>query len=350
MKKPATSLFLIALFLTACGGSKDNTNLDRGPILKNIAYNLAIPAYENSLQAFQNLDSALNILETDNSEKNLLSTQSHWKEASINWAKTAPYNFGPIDDLLVENNFHYFPSDTAKLHSALQNFNSDENFINELGSDSRGLGALEFLLFSQKMTLNKSNIAFAKMISHNLVKLNKEILTQWKSEYAESFTASTGSTINSSITRLTNQWIEVTETIKNDKFGLPTGNMTGSEKDTLALQAPFSQVSSAIIEANLAALEISFNGGKEKGMDDYLNALDIKDDENKLLSDKINAQIKLIIELLDTDNQSLTKLIKNDSDKLDRIYLEVLNLSILLKTDMMGQLGLITTFSDSDGD
>ena len=85
-------------------------------------------------------------------------------------------------------------------------------------------------------------------------------------------------------------------------------------------------------------------------MDDYLNALDIKDDENKLLSDKINAQIKLIIELLDTDNQSLTKLIKNDSDKLDRIYLEVLNLSILLKTDMMGQLGLITTFSDSDGD
>ena len=231
---------------------------------------------------------------------------------------------------MVENNFHYFPSDTAKLHSALQNFNSDENFINELGSDSRGLGALEFLLFSQKMTLNKSNIAFAKMISHNLVKLNKEILTQWKSEYAESFTASTGSTINSSITRLT--------------------NMTGSEKDTLALQAPFSQVSSAIIEANLAALEISFNGGKEKGMDDYLNALDIKDDENKLLSDKINAQIKLIIELLDTDNQSLTKLIKNDSDKLDRIYLEVLNLSILLKTDMMGQLGLITTFSDSDGD
>ena len=77
MKKPATSLFLIALFLTACGGSKDNTNLDRGPILKNIAYNLAIPAYENSLQAFQNLDSALNILETDNSEKNLLSTKSH---------------------------------------------------------------------------------------------------------------------------------------------------------------------------------------------------------------------------------------------------------------------------------
>lgn len=350
MKNLATISLLMMLFLSACSGNEKETDLDKSPILENIAYNLAIPAYENSLQAFQNLDSGLNLLQEKNIEENLITAQALWRKASINWAKTAPYNFGPIDELLIENNFHYFPTDTAKLHSALQNFNGDENYINELGSDSRGLGALEFLLFSENLTLNPSNIAFAKMISHNLVKLNQEILTQWKSDYAKSFVVNTGSTINSSITILTNQWIEVAENIKNNKIGIPAGKVKGNEKDVSALQAPYSQTSSIIIEANLSALQNSFNGREEKGVDDYLNALAINDNENKPLSDKINSQFEQLIQLLDKDNQNLIDLINKDEEKLDHIYLEALNLTILLKTDMMGQLGLVTTFSDSDGD
>ena len=81
-----------------------------------------------------------------------------------------------------------------------------------------------------------------------------------------------------------------------------------------------------------------------------LNALDIKDNEGKLLSHKINAQFDLLLELTDDEKHKLIDLIQEDPEKLDQIYLQIINLSILFKTDLMSQLGLITTFSDSDGD
>lgn len=342
-------VLLCLLFFSACNNSEKNTDFDKGPMLENLAFNLAIPAYEHSLHSFHSLDSSLQILKKNHTEENLIRAQEFWKKASIGWAKTSPYNFGPIDDLLIENNFHYFPIDSTKLKSALENFNGDDDFINKLGSNSRGLGALEFLLFSESITLDENNIAFAEILSHNLVKLNQEILDQWKSDYAKTFASSTGSNINASITILSNQWIELAEKIKNDKIGVPAGKMAGEEHNIYAVQAPYSQISLALIKANLEALQQSINGKEGKGVDDYLNSLDIKDSEGKLLSSKINAQFDLIISLIE-EKQSLKDLIKEDSESLNETYLQVLNLTILLKTDMMSQLGLITTFSDSDGD
>jgi len=350
MRNFKTLAFFSLIILSACTNSEKNTGFDKGPMLENIAFNQAIPAYENSLEAFKKLDSTLNSIDDAPVGKNLKDIQKLWVKASINWAKTAPYHFGPIDELLLENNFHYFPVDTSKLKSALLKFNGSENFINEMGSNSRGLGALEFLFFSEELMAHPKYMAFAKIFSHNLVKLNQELLTQWKSSYARNFASNTGNNINASITLLTNQWIELAEDIKNNKVGMPSGTMAGTEKNVLALQAPYSQMSSAIIQANLLALQNSFNGGEGKGVDDYLNALNIVDDDKKLLSDKIHSQIDLLIQLLDGEDQPLSNSIQNDAEKLDRIYLEALNLTILLKADMMGQLGLITTFSDSDGD
>jgi len=350
MRNFKTLAFFTLIILSACTSSEKNTAFDKGPMLENIAFHQAIPAYENSLEAFKKLDSTLNSFDDAPVGKNLDDIQKLWVNASINWAKTAPYHFGPIDELLIENNFHYFPVDTSKLKAALLKFNGDENFINEMGSNSRGLGALEFLFFSEEFMAHPKHIAFAKILSRNLVKLNQEILAQWKSKYAQAFASNTGNNINASITLLTNQWIELAEDIKNNKVGRPSGSIAGSEKNDLALQAPFSQTSSSIIQANVSALQNSFNGGEEKGVDDYLNALNIVDDNKKLLSDKINSQFDLLMQLLDGKDQPLSILIQKDAEKLDRIYLETLNLTILLKADMMGQLGLITTFSDSDGD
>lgn len=350
MKEIKILAVLSLAILSSCTNSEKNTDFDKGPMLENIATNLAIPAYANSLNAFQALDSTISLLKENPSEKNRSATQNSWTKAAISWTKTAPYNFGPIDELLIENNFHYFPVDTIKLRNALKVFNGSNNFINELGSNAQGLGALEFIFYSKNVELDSSNLAFAQMLSNNLIQLNQKLLNEWKSEYSEVFKSSTGSNVNSSITNLTNQWIELAENIKNDKIGMPAGKVVGTEKNTFAVYAPFSKNSIALIKANLMALQNSFNGGNQNGIDDYLNALDIKDEDNQLLSEKINIQINTLMELLDDENQNLTDLIKNDDEKIDQIYLEALNLTILLKADMMGQLGLITTFSDSDGD
>jgi hypothetical protein len=284
------------------------------------------------------------------SQSDLQMVRDFWTAAAIQWAQTAPYNFGPIDELLIENNFHYFPINPTKIQSNLNKYTGEDNFIHTLGSNIRGLGALEYLLFSEKAVSNSNTFAFAKMLSQNLVNLNQELVNQWKSNYAKTFTSNTGNNINSSITALTNQWIAIVENVKNNKIGMPAGKIAGTNKNLLTVQCPYSNTSLSMIAANLSALKMSFNGGTGNGIDDYLNVLNISDQNNLALSKKINDKLDALIQLLRDENASLSELIQNDAEKLDPIYLEILNLTILLKTDLMGQLGLITTFSDSDGD
>ncbi|ADR22230.1 hypothetical protein MATR_01280 [Marivirga tractuosa] len=345
-----TIAFLSFIILSACTNTNRNTDFDKKPMLENIAQNLAIPAYENSLKSFISLDSSISLLKQEDADKNLATVQELWKNAAISWAETIPYHFGPIDELLIGNNFHYFPIDTLKINKALLDFEGNDRFINQLGSNLRGLAALEYLLYSKENHLNLHTVAFAKMLSGNLVKLNQQLLNQWKPDYAQSFISKNGSDINSSMTLLSNQWIELVEKIKNDKIAIPAGKIAGTNQDITILQAPYSKISLILIKANLIALQQSINGGEGKGVDDYLTALDIKDQEGELLSNKINTQIELLIQLTNNEKEDLANLMQKDSEKLDEIQLELLNLSILLKTDMMSQLGLITTFSDSDGD
>jgi predicted lipoprotein len=93
-----------------------------------------------------------------------------------------------------------------------------------------------------------------------------------------------------------------------------------------------------------------FNGGNGAGMDDYLNALDVKDDEGLLLTKKINQQFDKVINIARSIEEDLSSAIINQNPKLDELYLEMINLTIIIKNDMMSQLGLLTVFSDNDGD
>jgi len=347
--KNSISLYIIFLFFIAgCGGSKKNTDFDKGQLLKNIAYNHVIPSYEASLKSFEKLHVDIVSFQQGDSKIELKDLQNAWIQASLSWAKTAPYRFGPIDELLIENNFYYFPIDTTKVSTALSSFGGDKDYIKGLGSNVQGLGALEYLLF-EKEAIHHSDLSFLELLANNLILLNQKVLSAWKEKYAKDFANSTGSEINSGITKLTNQWIEVIDYIKGDEVGRPSGKTMGVEKNIYNLQAPYSKISSELIEAKIVALQQSFNGGNEKGVDDYLNYLDIKVSDNLPLAQKINQQIATILSTLESE-ESLSSLIENNSKKVDQLYLQALNLSIMLKTDMMSQLGLVTTFSDGDGD
>jgi len=214
---------LTLIILSACTNTDRNTDFDKAPMLENIAHNLAVPAYETSLKSFISLDSSISFLKQKNVDENLADVQELWKNAAISWAETIPYHFGPIDELLIENNFHYFPVDTSILNKSLLRFKGEDDFINQLGSNSSGLAAIEYLLFSKNIDLDSTKITFAKMISGNLVKLNKELLNHWASNYAKSFISKSGNDINASMTLLSNQWIETVERIKNYKVGMPAG-------------------------------------------------------------------------------------------------------------------------------
>ncbi|WKV13317.1 imelysin family protein [Marivirga harenae] len=350
MKNIIVIYFGLTVLLFGCSDTKEKTDFDKGPMLKNIAFNLAIPAYEKSLASFENLQHELvaSRNKTDTARINIL--RNSWKTAAINWAKTAPYRFGPVDELLIKNSFYYFPVDTTKLSKQVSNFDGNRDHIQSLGSNSQGLGALEFLLFTEDSVDQKTKIAFMEMLCNRLVELNRQVLKKWRDQYAKEFAQNTGSELMSSITKLANQWIEVVDYMKGDEIGRPAGKTVGIERNIFNLQAPYSKISSELIESKLEALQESFNGGTKEGVDDYLNSLNIKMSDNIQLDVKINQQINSLKANLEGEKKPLSELILEESKKVDLLYLESLNLSIILKTDLMSQLGLVTTFSDSDGD
>ncbi|SMG44228.1 hypothetical protein SAMN05661096_03106 [Marivirga sericea] len=347
MKLISILSFVFFVLFSSCN-STGNEGFEKEEMLKNIAENLAIPSYEQSLKSFQQLQELLLQVEKGPNTENLHELRNSWKSAALKWSKTAPYRFGPIDELLIENNFYYYPIDTVKVKQAISSFNNQKNSVERLGSNVQGLGAIEYILFQSEQP-TKEELAYCGLLSDHLVKLNQQVLDQWINEYSKSFVSNTGSDIGSSLSKLTNQWIEVIDYIKGDEVGRPAGKTSGIEKNVYNLHAPYSQISLKIIHAKLSALQLSFNGDTKKGVDDYLDHLDIKLSDNIPLQDKINEQINT---LLANSNQEepLTQLILEGSKEVDQIYLQSLNLSIIFKTELMGQLGLVTTFSDSDGD
>src|SRR5690606_22194052 len=109
-------------------------------------------------------------------------------------------------------------------------------------------------------------------------------------------------------------------------------------------------ISKTLIYENLKAIQNTFNGGSGQGFDDYLNELNIKDAEGLLLSEAINAEFENAYSLLENLDNSLRDGMQNEKESVEKLIESVHQLYILVNVDMISQLGILTVYSDNDGD
>jgi predicted lipoprotein len=139
------------------------------------------------------------------------------------------------------------------------------------------------------------------------------------------------------------------ELLKNAKIGIPLGKKTLGVTQVDKIESPFAKQSIALAVENLNSIENAFKGASGSGLDDYLDALGAKYNQNDLSDEILSgfAESRTALEAIDND---LATAIDSETSKVETAHTALQNLVVLLKVDMPSQLGVQITYQDNDGD
>ena len=343
------------LLLSGCGGDERKKDFDRALILKNQAKNLIIPAYK----AFHNHITALNnrfaALKQKPDINTLTAAQNAWKNAKLAWKVCEVYNFGPGTELGLETAFDRWPANSTGIEAAIANYQPAGTYLTTLGSNLKGLPALEYLLYHDSPENTVKAMKNANRINY-LVDLGRQLATDiaklsraW-ADYQVKFSTDVGNKSSSGTTLLANKMVFVLEVILKNKLKEPAGIGVTKQAAINKVESPYARISAEAIRQNLVTLQATFNGGSGQGFDDYLDALNIKHVDKSSLSQTINKQFETTIKKVDHFAGSLSEQIVSRPKTVKALADEVQKLIILVKVDMISRLGILTIFSDNDGD
>lgn len=358
---------LSATVLLTIGCSDDSgsesDDFDRSVMLDNIGKNIILPNYQDFHQATLLLRDAATDFADSPSSQNLLELQAKWQTAASSWKSVEMIDLGPIDQLALKTSIDNWPTNTIAIEDAIATDEViNEDFVKSLGSSSKGLPAIEYLIFDpeaenqvvlNELTGSTNRLLYLQALCQNLSSLAGQLSNGWDpadGNYLNTFVQTDGKDVGSSINMLANNIIFLTEIVKNDKLGVPLGKKSLGELLPKDAEAWRSQLSLAFILENLRTLKDIYTGLNGAGFDDYLDHVDAKDLQGEALSQIIEAQFDSSIEAAEAISMPLVDALTLEKDKVEQAFDETQLLVVLLKADMMSSLGLLVTFSDNDGD
>lgn len=347
------------LAVAGCKAEDDDhsKDFDRGPILIQAADSIILPVFKGFQAKVNTLAEKVETFATTPDAASLAAVKSAWVAARVEWKLCEPFKFGPIENLGLENAVDIWPANVTGIESAIKNYDGTETYMNQVGSDKKGFSAIEYLLYNQaeSETLtafeNVNRLAFLKLAVGDIQSVITQVLGQWDTTYAESFKSNTGNDAGASSTLLANELIYHIEVIKNYRVSLPLGTRTGSSTPLLdQVESPYAEISKELIMSSLVAAETVFTGGNGAGFDDYLDALGVTREDGTLLHEAILSQFELCKSDVNVMSGTLQETLVNDKAQVTKLYEDLVQLILLMKTEMMSQSGLLVVFSDNDGD
>ncbi len=337
--------------------SAQDEGFERKAMLENIARNVILPSQQTFVEEARALEEVVATLDQNPTLETLQAAQEAWKAASTAWQRVNLFEVGGLEMTLLFNQISKTPTDPALIDEAIAEGANVEN----VGSTSKGLPALEYLLFDpagDEAVLTSleepARMDYLVDLSQNLSQKATELHTLWSpggENYAATFAAADeqGSKTQGSINMLVNEMINLSEVIVRDKLGAPLGKMNGGEPAPELAEAARSEASLANLISNVEALKMTFNGAEGLGFDDYLNYVDAFYAYGPL-SETIDEQIDETLAALNAIDMPLNQAVIEQPDTVQTAYDKARLLVILLKSDMGNQMGVTVTFNDTDGD
>ena len=331
-------------------------------MLGQIVDTVILPGHATLTAAAGSLDAAARaFVEAPNAET-LAGVRSEWFAAEIAWRRVEMYQFPGL--LLIHNAIETRPARVPFIEGLVDSAADstaaplDAASIESLGSTSKGLGAIEYLVFESPEHEAPILEAFGSpargqllvALTSNLMAKTRELEGFWTPEgqnYGQTFREndSEGAAIESSISLLANRMIEMYEMVMQRRFGIPMGRTTNGVPDPEAVESPLTGRSLDLLVANLESVLRTFDAG----LDDYVDYLQGGPSETSLAAN-IHAQFARVFEALNRIETPLEAAVVEDPATVAAAYEEMRPLLVFLKTDMAAQLGITVTFSDADGD
>ncbi len=369
------AIVMLGLCLVGCGGAERAAEaptaaapFERRAMLANLATQLIAPGHEALQVSLNDLVAATQAFTGNPTPATLDAVQAAWLQANLARMAVLPYNFDWVADSLIHNRLDTRPARVEFINDEVLGGETPltSEYLTSIGSSSVGLGVMEYLLFDP---IGGDEAILAAFISgENATRRREalnalavalppaadEIIAIWSADgenYTQLFIEADAATgdIWGSINLLTNHMLAVTEEVVGDRLGQPLGKRSDGQIRPDLVEAPYSGMSLERIIATVEALWLTYRGGEGLGFDDYLDFLGATYGDRPL-SQEVNARFATALTALqDIDGPLETAILENPT-KVETAYQAMRELMTIIKVDMINQMGLTMTFSDSDGD
>lgn len=334
MRKPASfiiaGLVAMSLALSACssdttaGGDKTGVSgTQRQVAVAQITDDVILPGLAESNTTAAVLEKSIGGLCAAPDAASLESAREAWREARLAWMATSAYRVGPISELRSRAKIAY-PVNSEKLEALLASGTVDLGKIDELGADLRGLGGVEYALFTPAdvSALAPARCSYAQAAAKSVAAGTAELSDAWTKGYAKEFKASGQDAID----QLVNAALGSLAMVDDATLGESLVGVEGAAKNGLADGS-----------AELGSVEAVW--GKAP---DGLAGLVASKSESA--AQNFGGSLRSAVTALG----KLTSL--DDSPAKTAAAKHVEKARVELRTEVSSQLGVTVTFTDSDGD
>ena len=284
------SIFLLLISLVAC--KKDDNpafedHFDRKALFSSLSSEVILPAFLDFVSASDSLQKAAIRFQQNPQLQTLQDFQENWKQAKLQSKKIELLKFGPLNDTKMYSQVDKWPTNENFIEAFISdNQPLTETFIQGKGATSKGLPAIEYLIFEEgspadllkDLQQTPRRVEYAVACCQNLYQKALEIASLWSplgDNYQNFYNNNTINGLDGALNKTVNQMAVHLEFVANIKLGKPLGKELNTAIDHEKLEAWRSKFSKEVLIANLEIFKSLYEGKGPGGLgfDDYLNYL-----------------------------------------------------------------------------
>ena len=335
----------------------------RRVVAGELARDVILPSYEESVAASMWLQTAAHELAADPTAETLETVQQAWRLARTPWKRTDAFRFGPTALQTLGAAIDQSPIDAAKIETEVAGTATlDAAYFDNLGANKKGFHGIEYMIFgadnaavlasfTTDANASRRRVFVAGAADH-LVATSGLLQAAWIAEAAR--LADPGAdnadypTIKASIDALVNETVFQVEVVADTRLGKPLGTTTGgTPRPELQESAP-SDHSVEDMAATLESIRNIYYGSRDgspgKGVGKLVADLSpAADREMRRALDAAAAAVAAI-------PRPFARALVDANATVLAAYTAVQDLKDALATEVIATLGATVKFNANDGD
>jgi len=310
--------------------------------LTHVADDIVIPAYADAAKQSDLLNELAqqHCAQAPVSGDELQELRAQWLVLAQAWSSAEMINFGPATASMSNLYINYYPDERGLVHSGVADLIAANPQLTpeQLANESaivQGVPGLEEALFAND-SLDAGQCAYVISASSALSTRLKDIETNWQQNATDLLAIDKTAESDRGLNQWINSLLSLIETMKSNAIDQPLG-LTGKAKGHLP--AATAGQSRAIINAKLDTINKAMT-------DPVLTAILGSNDENKI-SDNLSTTLADTTALLAQMPEDLSEASKDDQQAL---YDHLIDVTRLIKRQLIPALGIRVGFNSTDGD
>ena len=363
MKHLMKSTIAISVLLLAVVACSSGPTVSREEVLVSLAENLMVPTFENVSTEMTELQSSVRAYCSDPNEARLEDAKSDWRDAKQAWMRSRAIAFGPLMDRRSRSYVDWWPVEPERIENTLASRESiTSEYIREfLSSTQRGLGAMEYLMFSEGAHESLADpgqprceylVASADVAAEEM----EGVVVDWsgaggpEDAYFGEFTGQASSALLplAAVSETIRTTIFLLRSIADMQLGSALG-MNDSEADPEAIRGGPALNGVSDLREQILSMQDAYIG-KAGTEDEALGIGSLVRGVSEDADERVRESFQNAIAAIGTLEEPLHETIYSDRANAVEVYEALKELQRTLNTEVVSLLGITVGFADTDGD